>query len=74
MTKLYASELGQRIARTAIKVTGLYGQLLGEGEWSPRRGRYGQMYVQTLASTIAGGTSEVQRNIIATRGLGLPRD
>jgi alkylation response protein AidB-like acyl-CoA dehydrogenase len=74
MTKLYASELGQRISRTAIKVTGLYGQLLGEGEWSPRRGRYGQMYIQTLASTIAGGTSEVQRNIIATRGLGLPRD
>jgi alkylation response protein AidB-like acyl-CoA dehydrogenase len=74
MTKLYASELGQRIARTAIKVTGLYGQLLGDGEWSPRKGRYGQMYVQTLASTIAGGTSEVQRNIIATRGLGLPRD
>ncbi|MEX1253071.1 MAG: acyl-CoA dehydrogenase family protein [Dehalococcoidia bacterium] len=74
MTKLYASELGQRIARTALKVTGLYGQLLGDGERSPRRGRYGQMYIQTLASTIAGGTSEVQRNIIATRGLGLPRD
>ncbi len=74
MTKLYASELGQRIARTALDVTGLYGQLLSGSEWAPRKGRYGAMYIQTVASTIAGGTSEVQRNIIATRGLGLPRD
>ncbi|MCH7511689.1 MAG: acyl-CoA dehydrogenase family protein [Chloroflexi bacterium] len=74
MTKLYASELNQRIARTAIKVTGLYGQLMPGSEWAAAKGRYGSSYVQTLASTIAGGTSEVQRSIIATRGLGLPRD
>ena len=74
MTKLYASELNQRIARTAIKVTGLYGQLMPGSEWAAAKGRYGSSYVQTLASTIAGGTSEVQRGIIATRGLGLPRD
>ncbi len=74
MTKLFASELGQRIARTGIKVTGLYGQLLSESPWAPARGRYGSMYIQTVASTIAGGTSEIQRGIIATRGLGLPKD
>jgi len=74
MTKLYASELGQRIASTGMHVTGLYGQLLADSEYAPSRGRYGATYIQTVASTIAGGTSEVQRGIIATRGLGLPKD
>jgi alkylation response protein AidB-like acyl-CoA dehydrogenase len=72
MTKLFASELNQRIARTGIKVMGLYGQLYGDG--APLKGRYESTYMTSLASTIAGGTSEIQRNIIATRGLGLPRD
>ena len=74
MTKLFSSEMGQRIARTGMKMTGLYGQLLAGSEWAPGRGRYGGSYIQTVASTIAGGTSEVQRGIIATRGLGLPKD
>jgi alkylation response protein AidB-like acyl-CoA dehydrogenase len=72
MTKLFASELGQRISRTGMKVLGLYGQLYGDG--APMKGRYESSYMTTLASTIAGGTSEIQRNIIAQRGLGLPRD
>jgi alkylation response protein AidB-like acyl-CoA dehydrogenase len=74
MTKLFASELNQRIARTGMKVAGLYGQLLSGSEHAAAKGRYGGSYMQTLASTIAGGTSEIQRNIIAQRGLGLPRD
>jgi alkylation response protein AidB-like acyl-CoA dehydrogenase len=72
MTKLFASELTQRIARTGMKVLGLYGQLWGDD--APMKGRYESSYLTSLASTIAGGTSEIQRNIIATRGLGLPRD
>ncbi len=72
MTKLFASELSQRIARTGMKVLGLYGQLYGDQ--SPMRGRYESSYMTSLSSTIAGGTSEIQRNIIAQRGLGLPRD
>ena len=72
MTKLYASELTQRISRTGMKVLGLYGQLWGEG--APLKGRYESSYMTSLSSTIAGGTSEIQRNIIAGRGLGLPRD
>jgi alkylation response protein AidB-like acyl-CoA dehydrogenase len=74
MTKLFASELSQRIARTGIRVAGLYGQLMPGSEHAPARGRYGSMYLQTLGSTIAGGTSEIQRNIIAQRGLELPRN
>jgi len=72
MTKLYASELTQRIAGTAVKLLGLYGQL--RGEKAPKRGRHGTAYLRALSSTIAGGTSEIQRSIIATRGLGLPRN
>jgi alkylation response protein AidB-like acyl-CoA dehydrogenase len=72
MTKLFASELNQRIARTGMKVLGLYGQLFGDD--APMKGRYESSYMTSLSSTIAGGTSEIQRNIIATRGLGLPRD
>jgi alkylation response protein AidB-like acyl-CoA dehydrogenase len=72
MTKLFASELNQRIARTGVKVLGMYGQLFGDE--APLRGRYESSYLTSLSSTIAGGTSEIQRNIIATRGLGLPRD
>ncbi len=80
--KLYAAELNQRVANTALKVTGLYGQLdrsakLGAehatNRYAPNRGRYMRTYLNSVASTIAGGTSEVQRGIIAGRGLGLPR-
>jgi alkylation response protein AidB-like acyl-CoA dehydrogenase len=74
MTKLFASELTQRIARTSVKVAGLYGQLVRGSEHAPSGGRYAMSYMTSLGSTIAGGTSEIQRNIIATRGLGLPRD
>ncbi len=70
-TKLFSSELGQRIARTGMRLLGLHGQQLGET--ASMKGRYGTSYMSSLSSTIAGGTSEIQRNIIAQRGLGLPR-
>ena len=69
--KLFGSEMGQRIALTAMHLLGTHGQL--------RDGSTGQIwdyatgYLQSESGTIAAGTSEIQRNIIATRGLGLPR-
>jgi alkylation response protein AidB-like acyl-CoA dehydrogenase len=71
MLKMFASELGQRIARTGMNVLGLYGGLYGRE--APMKGRISRSYLSTLGSTIAAGTSEIQRNIIAQRGLGLPR-
>jgi alkylation response protein AidB-like acyl-CoA dehydrogenase len=72
IAKMFNSELGQRIARTAMGILGLSGQLVEHTE-APLKGRVPASYLQTVASTIAGGTSEIQRNIVATRGLGLPR-
>jgi alkylation response protein AidB-like acyl-CoA dehydrogenase len=74
MTKVFSTEFNQRIARTATKLLGKYGDLRDRGnEHTPMRGRWATMYLSSVSSTIAGGTSEIQRNVIATRGLGLPR-
>ncbi|MBN9492668.1 acyl-CoA dehydrogenase family protein [bacterium] len=70
-TKLYSSELSQRIARTSLATIGMWGGVTGNN--APMEGEAARTYLGTVASTIAGGTSEIQRNIIATRGLGLPR-
>ena len=73
ITKLFGSELAQRIARTAVKVAGLYGQLTEGSAYVPLGGRFDGWYRIAVGSTIAGGTSEIQRSVIAQRGLGLPR-
>ena len=75
VAKMYGTELNQRIARTALKMLGLYGQLDTKTEGVDARsfGRFKYGYLRSIANTIEGGTSEIQRNIVATRGLGLPR-
>jgi len=73
--KLYSSEMNQRMAATDLKIGGLFSQIYDRRSAyeRARRGAMAYNYMATVPSTIAGGTSEVQRNIIATRGLGLPR-
>jgi alkylation response protein AidB-like acyl-CoA dehydrogenase len=75
VAKMYGTELNQRVYRTGMKMLGLYGQLDNKsaGPAVPMKGRIKYMYLRSVANTIEGGTSEIQRNIIATRGLGLPR-
>ena len=73
VAKLFNSEMTQRIAALNIKLFGLYGGLMDPDREEAERGAAGSGYLQAVASTIGGGTSEIQRNIIATRGLGLPR-
>ncbi|MEO8541567.1 MAG: acyl-CoA dehydrogenase family protein [bacterium] len=71
IAKLFNSELSQRIASTSMAMLGMAGQLRTAD--APFSGEIPADYLFNVAMTIAGGTSEIQRGIIATRGLGLPR-
>ena len=71
--KVYHSELGQRLANTGVAVMGLPGTLREDSKYARLRGRFARTYVTSVGATIAAGTSEIMRGIIATRGLGLPR-
>jgi alkylation response protein AidB-like acyl-CoA dehydrogenase len=73
VTKLFWSEMDKRLQEAAIGVEGMYGALAPESELAIEDGRwqYGWMWAQ--AETIYAGSSEIQRNIIAERVLGLPR-
>jgi len=73
MAKLYGSEVIYRFASRAVGLLGLFGQLEPESRWSALQGRVERCYLASVSYAIAGGTSEVQRNVIASRGLGLPR-
>ncbi|MYA20055.1 MAG: acyl-CoA dehydrogenase [Chloroflexi bacterium] len=73
MSKVYGSEFQQRTARMGINVLGLAGTLKPASPHAKLEGAFCQMYMSSVARTIGAGTSEIQRNIIATRGLGLPR-
>ena len=73
MSKMYGTELTQRVARTGMAILGMAGQISQGSKWSPLEGHIQQLYLSSVSSTIAAGTSEIQRNIVAQRGLGLPR-
>jgi alkylation response protein AidB-like acyl-CoA dehydrogenase len=71
--KLFATELSRELASTAMEILGPYGQLEKGSERAPLRGRISLGYLDSISGPIGAGTSEIQRSIIATRGLGLPR-
>jgi len=71
--KVFVTELIQRLANTGMQILGLYGQLTQSSEFVPIEGRIERLYRTSVLDTIGGGTSEIMRNIIAIRGLGLPR-
>jgi alkylation response protein AidB-like acyl-CoA dehydrogenase len=72
--KLYATELSRRLANAAMDIAGPGSQLRVKTEEAPMAGRSESTYRYTVIDTIGGGSSEIQKNIIARRKLGLPKN
>ncbi len=73
VAKTFTTELQQRIANFGMHLLGLYGQLAEGSKWAALEGLVQYEYLWTVGVTIYAGSNEIQRNIIATRGLDLPR-
>jgi len=73
MEKNFLCEFEQRLANTAMEILGKLGQLKTGSKHAILDGLPEWLYRWTIIETIYGGTAEIQRNIMAQRGLGLPR-
>jgi len=72
--KLFATQLSQRVADAMVDLAGPGGQLRVHTEGAPMRGRPDMSYRYSVIDTIGGGASEIQKNILARRKLGLPKN
>jgi len=72
--KVFMTELGKRVANQALDLMGVDGTLKSGEAQAPLGGRFERSYRYTVVDTIGGGASEIQKNIIARRGLGLPKN
>ncbi|MBM3676045.1 MAG: acyl-CoA dehydrogenase [Actinobacteria bacterium] len=72
--KLFATEFSKRLADASMDLAGPGTQLRVKTPEAPMEGRAESTYRYTVIDTIGGGASEIQRNVIARRGLGLPKN
>ena len=72
MSKAYGTAFEQRLASTAIEILGLYGQLSPQSKLVPMRGMAYHSYLSSKGYSLQAGTSEILKNILALRKLGLP--
>jgi len=73
-SKLFFSETWQKVAELGLELQGPYATLWAGSEWAVDDGRWQYRALRSRGNTIQGGTSEVMRNILAERVLGLPKD
>jgi alkylation response protein AidB-like acyl-CoA dehydrogenase len=72
--KLFATEFSRRLANASMDLGGPGTQLRVKTPDAPMEGRAESTYRYTVIDTIGGGSSEIQKNVIARRGLGLPKN
>ena len=74
MSKLTATEVNQRVHDFAVELLGMYGPLAPGSHLAEFGGTLLKLRLYYTSGPILAGTNEIQRNIIAARGLGLPRE
>ncbi len=73
IAKLFNTDMQLHMAIAGMQIMGLYGQLEHSSKWVPLKGRFERQYLWQTGLAVGGGTTEIQKNIIAQRGLGMPR-
>jgi len=73
MVKVYGVELNQRVNSSLLQIMGQFGQLQMGSKWAPLKGKVEHAFRQDIVLIFGGGALEIQRNIIAIAGLGMPR-
>lgn len=73
MAKEYTADLSVRVAEVSLHILGLYGQLRRGSKYVPLKGSIPESFLDYASWWVSAGSPEILRNIIATRGLGLPR-
>lgn len=72
MAKAYATAFEQQLANTAMEILGPYGLLWAGSKYVPFEGMAAHSYLGSKGYSLQAGSTEILKNIIATRGLGLP--
>jgi len=73
MSKAYSGELMQRVTETALDLLGAEAILGENADAVALGGRIWQMLLRSILMVVGGGTAQIQRNLVAQRGVGLPR-
>jgi alkylation response protein AidB-like acyl-CoA dehydrogenase len=73
IARIHNGLLEQRVSQVGLELLGPLGQLGQDDPWAPLAGAVRRHWARNVPTTIAAGTLEIQKNIVAERGLGLPR-
>ena len=73
MSMVFISEVMRRTANAGMRILGHHGELDRDSKWAVMNARIMRMCLSSLSIGVGGGSNEIQRNIVAIRGLGLPR-
>ena len=73
IARIHGTQLEQLVGHVGLELLGAPGQLRADDDGAPLEGEIHRQWLRNIPTTVAAGTLEVQKNIVARRGLGLPR-
>ena len=73
IARIHNGQLEQLVSQVGLELLGPAGQLGADDRWAPLRGAVRRHWARNVPTTIAAGTLEIQKNVVAQRALGLPR-